>query len=332
MRLTLIHLSRLKKAFQRSNSQFIWPLFLCFTCWSCQPNSCCIEPDICFTPPQHLIESLPSPFLPLTVEERFQDWGRELFLGKSFAKQMDLYRALTCFKRALFLIPKKHERRMEIEYEIFFAYYAANKFQEAIEAFEGSRLIEAPESFPPLNDLLIMLYDAYIKIDLPERACRILALIETRDADTANDLMLETAVIEANFPLIVDAAALSTSNEAVSEFLTAYFSEAKSVTKARTLNAILPGAGYLYVGQTKSAITSFLINALFIGAAYQLFDRGYIPAAIIVTSLETGWYFGGINGAGIEANQYNEILYERIGKDVLAKERLFPVLMLQHGF
>ena len=290
------------------------------------------EPNICFAPPPYLIEALPSPFAPLTLLERSQDWGKELFLGKSFAKEMDLYRALTCFKRALFLIPRTHERRLEIEYEIFFAYYIANKYQEAVEAFECSRLTEAPESFPAVRDLLIALYDAYIKVDLPERACRILSLIETIDGEIANNLILETALINANFPGIVDAAACSTSNETISEFLTTYFTGAKSVSKAQTLNAILPGAGYWYVGQKKSAVTSFLINTLFIAAAYQLFDRGYIPAGIIVTSLEAGWYFGGINGAGLEAKQYNENLYNRVGKDTLNNERLFPILMIQQGF
>ena len=37
----------------------------------------------------------------------------------------------------------------------------------------------------------------------------------------------------------------------------------KSPTKARWLNGILPGAGYSYIGQKQTALTSFLINALF---------------------------------------------------------------------
>lgn len=337
LRLQLILFILFKKAFQRGNCPFIGGLLLCLACLSCQPNNCNFEPNVCYIPPPHLIESLPSPFSSLSLAERSQDWGRELFLGRAFAKETDFYRALTCFKRALFLIPRTHDRRLEVEYEIFFTYYVANKYQEAVEAFEGSRLIEAPETFPALHDLLIALYDAYIKIDLPERACRILALLETIDAEAANNLKLETAIIdadfpEANFPRIVDAATCSNSNDAISEFLTCYLAEAKSVSKAKALNAILPGAGYFYVGQKKSGLTSFLINTLFIAAAYQLFDRGYIPAAIIVTSLETGWYFGGINGAGIEANQYNENLYERIGRDTLAREHLFPILMIEKGF
>lgn len=321
----------IKKASKGNQYHLIWLLLLCLCCCSCQSSNCNLEPDICYAPPPFLLESLPSPFAPLTMAEQSQEWGKEYYLGKRFAKEMDLYRALTCFKRALFLIPRNHERRLEIEYEIFFSYYTANKYQEAVEAFEGSRLLDATASFP-LLDLLIALYDSYIKMDLPERAGRILMLIETMEANIANNLILETAVVEANFPGIVKAAACSPSNEAIAEFLTTYYCEAKSITKAKTLNAILPGAGYYYVGQKKSALTSFLINTLFIAAAYQLFDRGYIAGGIIVTSLEMGWYFGGINGAGIEAKQYNDVLYSRLARETLEKERLFPILMIQKGF
>lgn len=307
-------------------------LLLCVICWGCQPTPCCLEPAICYWPPPYYIERLPTPFPPLTTVERSQDWGKELFLGKAFAKEMDLYRALTCFKRALILIPKRNERRFEIEYEIFFAYYVAQKYQEAVEAFEGSRLIDAPESFPVFRDLLIALYDAYIKVDQAERACRILGLLDAIDECAANRLRLETAITQVDFPGMVDAGNLTGSHDAVDGFITTYLAEQKSISKARTLNALLPGAGYYYIGQKKSAITSFVINALFITAAYQLFDRGYIPAGIIVASLETGWYFGGINGAGLEAKQYNEHLYSRLSRATLEKERLFPILMIEKGF
>lgn len=307
-------------------------ILLCIVFWGCQPTPCCLEPNLCYWPPPYHIERLPSSFPPLTPVERTQEWGKELFLGKAFAKEMDLYRAITCFKRALILIPKNHERRFEIEYDIFFAYYVAQKYQDAVEAFEGSRLIDAPETFPVFRDLLIALYDSYVKVNLPERACRILGILDAMDACAANQLRLETAISQVDFPGIVNAGNASSSCDHINEFITTYLTEAKSVSKAQTLNALLPGAGYYYVGQKRSAITSFVINALFIAAAYQLFDRGYIPAGIIVASLETGWYFGGINGAGLEAKQYNENLYSRLSRVTMERERLFPILMIEKGF
>lgn len=313
-------------------------LFLVITIFSlllvgCQPDSCKMDPIICYPPSQRLIEKLPSPFPPMTTDEFSQEWGKELFLGRKFARELDLYRALTCFKSALFLVPSdQFNRIIEIEYEIFLAYYLGNKYQEAIDAFETSHLVKVSDSFPALHDLLIALYDAYMNNDQPEKGGRILCLIAALDNGEAIKLKLETAIIEADFPTILNTIEQYSQKESIYHFLDEYNCQALSVSKAQTLNAVLPGAGYWYVGQQKAAITSFVINALFIAASYQLFDRGYIPAAIITTSLEIGWYFGGINGAGLAAREYNDRLYERIGGEVLMENRLFPVLMLQMSF
>lgn len=79
-------------------------------------------------------------------------------------------------------------------------------------------------------------------------------------------------------------------------------------------------------------MTSFIINALFAAATYQLIDRGYVAAGIIVGSLEMGWYIGGINGAGLEAKEYNQSLYNTCAKEVMIRNQLFPVLMFETTF
>jgi len=292
-----------------------------------------IEPSICYAPQPWLIEKLPASFPELTPKERSEDWAKEFMMGRAFAREMDFYRALTCFKRALLLIPKKIEaRRLQIEYEIFLAYYVANKYEEAIETFENGQLFYVSESFPALHDLLIALYDAYNQIDKPERAYCFWSLLYAVNPDDAIGLTVETSVLDADLKSIEQAAQNHPTETSVSQFLCDYEFQAKSISKAQTLNALLPGAGYYYVGQKKAALTSFLINTLFIAASYQLFDRGYIPGAIILTSLEMGWYFGGINGAGLAAKEYNERLYETLGKEMLINNRLFPILMFQKGF
>lgn len=312
---------------------FLCALLLCGFNTGCKEVSCQLEPNICYQAEPRVIEGLQSPFPKLTPQERGQEYGRELFLGKAFAKEMDFYRAITCFKRALFLIPKGQlERRMEIEYDIYLAYYTAGKYCEAVESFEGSSLISLTEDFLAYEDLLITLYDAYWQTDQIDRACKIWELLAQYNETATNKLSLGTGTSEGNFPVMLQTAECTPEKESISELLCCYESGKKSVSKAKMLNAIFPGAGYYYVGQKKSAVTSFIINALFIAAAYQFFDKGYIPAAIITLSLETGWYFGGINGAGIEAKQYNDCLYSRLGRETMVRERLFPILMIQTGF
>jgi hypothetical protein len=246
---------------------------------------------------------------------------------------MDLYRALTCFKRAQFLIPAKEKQRaIEIEYDIFFAYYVGGKFEDALDIFENGDLAYVDQHFPAFHDLLIAVYDSYMQIDEPDKAYRTLCLISLEDRETSTKLELEKAILEADFPLIEQIAPSVPFEDEMFGLVASYSCSAKSVERAQTLNAVFPGAGYWYVGQKNTAVTSFIINALFIAAAYQLFDRGYIAGGLIVTSLETGWYFGGINGAGLAAKEYNEHLYNCLAKEKMVTNRLFPILMIEKGF
>lgn len=292
----------------------------------CYPaTECVIAPSIDLIPQQRNVDCLSSAFESLTPQELDEDWGRELLIASSFAKEFDLYRAITGFKRAQILIPKDHPRLQQIEYSIIESYYLGQKYQDVISAFEASSLLEIRPDFPALGQLLIILKDSYQKMGLEEKACRILAIIEKGNEDVSYKLKMYDAVASADFCEIQ-------SLGGAEEFLMDYALNAKSVTKARQLNALLPGAGYYYVGQKKSAVTSFLINSLFIAAAYQFFDRGYYAAGVITTSLELGWYLGGINGAGIEANEYNERLYESQAKNFLIKQGMFPILMFETSF
>lgn len=324
----------------KMNSKYLFQLHplwcvsitLCLFCLGCHPNSHVLEPNIFYVPQQRFVEQLCPAFEPLTPEELSQDWGKELFIGVAFAREMDLYRALTCFKRAQILMPCDNYRRLQTEYNILFCYYLGNKYHDAIQVFETGDLINIPEDFPAFQDLMILLYDAYLKIERPEKAYRILGLLASYDNEAAVSLNLETAIVEGDMPSSSIIAEHHPAKEDVGFFLSDFQCRAKSVEKAQLLNAVLPGAGFYYVGQTKSALTSLLINTLFITAAYQFFDRGYIAAGIITTSFELGWYFGGINGAGLAAKEYNEQLYSALGKEMMIQNRLFPILMFQKGF
>lgn len=313
---------------------------------SCRHQGDALDPKISYAPPAQRIERLEEPFVQLTEQEYAQDWGKELFMGKAFAHEMDLYRALSCFKRSRLLIPKDNvSRLLEIEYDIFLAYYLAQKYGDAVDVFERGPLLQAPGDFEALPTLILLLYDAYLQLDRTEKALRLLDLISSMEIASASELILANAIVHADFASMNQILAIAEgqcesplppiSQEkqgTIHGFIAGYQLEKKSVSKARMLNAVLPGAGYLYVGQPKTALTSLIINGLFAAAAYQLFDHGYLPAALIVTSLEMGWYFGGINGAGLAASSYNNALYQNRAKDALLQNRLFPILMVEQGF
>jgi len=301
-------------------------LLLC----SCNPRSSEIEPCIVYFPQERHIQSLPSSFLPLTMEEEKSYWGKEMLIADHFACRMDLYRAITSYERALVLLDHQDtERDLEIRYKILLSYYLGKKYKQAIEIFETSDLRSVPDTFPAFRELMIILYESYEKTCQYDRAQALIDLIDHYEPETAESLARSTAIQQGNIPCYLE---LTENAPEKREWLDQYCLCAKSVSKAQTLNAVLPGAGYYYVGQYKTAITSFLLNAAFIAATWELIDHDLIAPAIITGSLEFGWYFGGINGAGLAAKAYNEKLYNDTGKETLICQRLFPILMFNYAF
>ncbi len=291
------------------------------------------EPRITYIPPTTRISDLPSAFQPLTEEERTQDWGKELILGNAFAEEWDLYRAITCYKRALILLPCDNiDRKLQIEYDLILAYYLGQKYQEAINIFEAGSISNANADFPAFSNLAILLYDCYLQIKQEEKATCVYQIIEKASPETAQDLALYTDIKAGDIAAVQVDIDCHPKRECLQADFDNYYEFAKSPKKARLYNAILPGLGYYYVGQKRAAVTSFLINALFTAAAYQFFHKGYIAAGAITASIEYGWYYGGINGAGIAANEFNQSLFEGTGKKILSDNNCFPVLIFETSF
>lgn len=299
----------------------------------CNPKSYDLEPCVIYTPGIGCISRLPSPFTDLSEHEISTDWGKEVLIANQFAKEMDLYRAITGYKRALFILPEDQvERRREIHFHILQCYYLGNKYYDVIEYFQESDLTQISSQFPALRELLLILNDSYEKLGYEDRAEHFLNILEKGDEVTASNLRLSHAITQGDLCGIQEHARGHPEQEEFQEFLTCYCKKSKSISTAQTLNAILPGAGYYYIGQKRSALTSFLLNASFIYSAIWFFDQGNIGAGVITTSLEMGWYLGGINGAGLGAKHYNETLYNCGSQELMIRNHLFPVLMWETAF
>lgn len=292
-----------------------------------------MEPVIVCQLPTYRISSLPSSFPVISSTERQQEWAKELLIGDCFARESDFYRAITSYKRALILLPpSENGRRLQLDYDLMLCYYLGGKHQETLSIFESSELSQANADFPAFNNLLLIVYDSYLQTQQEDKAACVLEVIRKFSPETSDDLLLyqnlKTAEIESARCLISQ----HRDAEEMEKDFAFYDQFAKSPKKARFLNAVLPGAGYYYVGQRRSAMTSFIINALFTAAAYQFFRHGYPAAGAITTSLEVGWYLGGINGAGIEAREFNTRLYEGISRKILNEHEGFPILMFETSF
>lgn len=297
---------------------------------SCHHSPEKLEPKINYVVQDRYLKQLPSPFPPLTEEEKNQSWGKEYQIGIAFANQLDLYQAITAFKRAEILIPPTlHARKLEIQYEILLCYYFGKKYFEVVSIFENSDLRNIDQNFPACHDLLVILYDSYNQLEEKDKAQEIYNYIQQMYPKEAEKLTLSEHLLRADLPALeVDAKQYPF----VQDLLNSYNAEKKSVTKAKTLNAVLPGAGYYYLGQAQTGTTALLLNGLFIAATYHFFHKGNIPAGVIFLGFESGWYFGGIHGAGEEAKYYNEHIYEKYASPMMNQKGLFPVFMLNYAF
>ncbi len=300
-------------------------------CLGCHRAPRKLDPQLHHIVQERYIQHLPAPFPPLSSKEQQTPWGQEYLIGVHFAKELDLYRAISTFKRARILAPlDATQRRFEIDYYIVYCYYLGERYQEAASTFENSSLSKIAPSFPTYDDLLVILYEVYSRINNPQRAQVMLEMLRQFNPEKAQRLTAGEAILSANFTQMQ--AIAPPYAEPIACLMATYNREKKSMAKAEGLNAVLPGAGYLYVGQKQSACTAFLLNGLFIAAAVHFFQKGHIAAGIITTSIEMGWYFGGIYGAGEAAKLYNERLYEKTALPVLQKNRLFPIFSISYGF
>jgi len=313
-------------------NRIILSYFILLVAFSCTRPSDPFEPQIdCVLQDQYLLQ-LPSSAPPLSSEEAHETWSTEYRIAKGFAKELDLYQTSVSCKRTLFLLPEDRiQRKIELDYDILLCYYIAKRYDEATAFFEHSSLRTLDVTHPLTKDCLTILFDSYTHTKNTLRADQLLLHMASLSQDDAKRLLLSRALEQGDIPTL-QMFSEQDSYIPVRTLLQDYDHYKKSSKTAQMLNAILPGAGYLYLGQKQSAMTAFLLNGLFIGAACYFFFHENIPAGIIFTSFEAGWYFGGITGARQEANLYNERIYEMLASPMMNQEKLFPILSLRYAF
>ncbi len=85
----------------------------------------------------------------------------------------------------------------------------------------------------------------------------------------------------------------------------------KSPKKASFLN-IIPGIGYWYAGHKQTAVASFIVNTVFIGATIQAFKTNQNILGGFLSLFSISWYAGNIYGAVKATQRYNDNLQEKI--------------------
>lgn len=332
-----------------------------------------INPSVHYSVHEKMIQSLPQAFEPLGQNELEKAWATEYRMGLFFAKKLDLYRAVTAFQRAEFLLSEEPnpvlsmERKHEVEYFTLLCYALGKRHDDLVTTFESSSLAFVNPDFKAYRDLLLILGEAYdltkqkhkalsvhqaLAQNYPKTAHAVLVGNALKIADTKTafailneektppinpDVSVQKALSLAMKPHHflsydqLDAKKSTKLKSTVEKTQESYLHQKKSPFTAQMLS-IIPGAGYAYLGQYQSAITAFSVNALFIGTAAYFFLNGNVPAGVLTTSFEAGWYFGSIYGAGQAAKTYNERLYEALVHPMMEEKKLYPLLQLEYGF
>lgn len=281
-----------------------------------------------------VIEKLPSPYT-LEPEEKKESWGQEYFLGKEFASRGDYYRASSCFHRSLILLsPTSRQQYVVLFHALILTYSLAGKYDEVTSLYERYR-DQLTVTDPLLAlDLITLIYEAYSQQNKQNEAEALLAVLPKTEAVSHTLPVFQALMLNSENSLseacTVSSGLSQDQQKDLMHVAQIYQNSKKHPETAAMLNALLPGAGYLYVREYQTATTAFLFNGLFLVATWQLFAAHQPAAALISGGFEAGWYAGGIIGAHMAATTYNERLREQLSKDYLHKYRLFPLNQLHY--
>jgi len=227
----------------------------------------------------------------------------------------DYYRAITEYERVVFFDPDA-ATALAARYRIAMSYYRGGKYSLAARHFRNLAERYPDEAFG--KKAAFMVAESHYKDDDYRSAIAALgAFLERYPADPETHpaliLLGRCHLREGNwerareiFETVPPASASGDTARGLALGARKYPDvPMKSPALAGTLSALVPGAGQLYVGRTRDAAAAFLLNALFVWAAVEAFDRGNNVTGGILLAFEAGWYSGNIFNAVGGARKFN---------------------------
>jgi hypothetical protein len=238
------------------------------------------------------------------------DLEKQFNYAKSLFDSEDYFDAVTEFKRLMFF-DEKGDYRIRSEYFTGLSYKKGGFYSEAINYFAASEMkLSDPDS-------LFLIKTETIKSNILRRTIpRAFQLIDelsgkypdpdkTKEINTLrafayvfSDQWLNAAEYFrlSGYPELADLAIKT--NE-----------EKYSVTKAKILSALIPGAGQIYTGNYLNGIMSFALNAATVYLSINSFIEDRVFDGVITANfLWLRFYSGGISNAGKFAEENNILI------------------------
>lgn len=222
-------------------------------------------------------------------------------------------RAITEYRRLLSYFPNSRYEKQALK-SIFYCYYKAEQYLTAIHW--GQDLLEKGTCSPDEDELEFFIGASYFKVGNYPRARNCF----TQVANSSNKDFREKSLLlkglsytkEANWE---DAERSFARVSPDSEFSDKARQCEKLSQDGKKLGlkspaiagvlAVIPGLGYLYDGYEQTALSSFIVNGLFIWGTFEAFRKDNQSVGTMLGILSFGWYAGNIYGSVISAQRRN---------------------------
>ena len=271
-------------------------------------------------------------FLLLGVSSAYAD-DAELRFAESLFQERDYYRAITEYKRFLFLNPESPKAGW-VRFRIGESYLEGGKLDAARFAFED--LLKTQKDPRLRRWAFLAMARAFYKRGMLKQSAGVLDQLIPKLEDP--DLEGYALYLSGCARLKIGAAEKAKSvfesvgaDHQLAEragWLAAQMERMQDLPEKSPVLAgmlsIVPGLGHIYLGEYAVAFTAFCWNGLFGFATYDAFQRGYWGVGALLAALELLWYSGTIYGAVSGAHRYNrdarlnfyDELEERAGLDI----------------
>lgn len=242
----------------------------------------------------------------------------QLKLGDAFMAEGEYYRAITEYKKFLFLFPDSEKADYAL-FRVGLANYRGEEYETAThtlvtvrETYGRSRVAADSGYFEGLSlwklgrfDRAETAFDRVVALDTESEYASLALLgksLVSYDAKNISGCRHELVRFLASYPQdpradnVRETIALLDKNQELPR---------KSPVLAGVMSAFVPGSGYMYAGRYGDGIMAFIVNGLFIaGTVVAIHEENYAVAAI-VGGIGLPFYVGNIYGSANAATKWN---------------------------
>jgi len=288
------------------------------------------------------------PLQPSGPSDPLTDANQILGFAEALFHNGDYFRAITEYKRFLFLFPTD-VRAGRVQLQIGLSYQRGQQWEDARQTFEaiaqqhadaairaeaayrvGETSFQQGRYAQAIMDLRPVA-ERYRPTPIGEQAWYLLgwSYLRARQWPAAAQTF---AAIDTTSPLFPSSRALAEAAREGEDL------PRKSPALAGLMSALIPGTGHFYMGRWRDGTVALLLNAAFLAGGLEALSDGNEAAAGLLLFFEAAWYGGAIYGAVNAAQKYNLDLEERWlqgldrqhGPDAHSLSRLSPALVLVH--